>query len=125
VGLWASLKAWWARPTVDEEVLPAEKSEQMIEWTAQQVKRFGLITPAYIFAEMNRPVMFVYSQFAHFFAPFADAFLGGRAQDVGYLMEDERNLDRFLRRLEELGREEDAEDKARRQARRDARGGRR
>lgn len=124
--MWASLKEWWARPTVTDEVdLPPEKGEQMIEWTAQQVKRFGMITPAYLFAEMNRPLMFVYSQFAHFLSPFAEPYIGSKGRDIGYLLEDEHNLDKFLKRLEELGKEENAEEKRFREERKKARVARR
>jgi hypothetical protein len=118
VTVWERLKAWWAKPVSDEEDdLAPERRDELIEWTAQQAQRFGVITPAYIFAEMNRPLMFVYSQFVHFFSPFADTFLGGKAQEVGYLMQDPENLDRFLHRLEELGRAENEAEKAARQTR--------
>jgi hypothetical protein len=117
VTVWERLKAWWAKPVSDEEEdLPEQRRDALIEWTAQQARRFGLITPTYIFAEMNRPLMFVYSQFVHFLSPFADTFLGGRAQEVGYLMQDTKNLDRFLARLEELGRQENEAGQAARPA---------
>jgi hypothetical protein len=119
--LWQRFKAWWTLPESDEPDLAPERRDEIIEWTAQQVKRFGMITPAYIFADMNRPVMFVASQFVHFFSPFADSFLGGKAQEVGYLLQDPENLDKFLARLEELGRSEDAEEKKAREAKRGAR----
>jgi len=119
------LKAWWEKPvTPDDEdpELDPTRRDEMIEWTAQQAKRFGIIAPAYIFAEASRPVMFVYSQFAHFFSPFADTLLGGnRAQEVGYLMQDPKNLDKFLERLEELGLQETDRERQEREARKAAR----
>ncbi len=115
--LWQRLKEWWHQPESHEPDLAPDRRDALIEWTAQQARRFGMITPAYLFAEMNRPVMFVASQFVHFFSPFADPFLGGKAQEVGYLLQDPENLDRFLARLEELGKEEDAVDQAARAAR--------
>jgi hypothetical protein len=99
-------KAWWAKPVTNDEDLEPERRDELLDWAAHQAQRFGVIAPAYMFAEVNRPLMFVYSQFVHFFSPFADTFLGGKAQEVGYLMQDERNLDRFLQKLDELGEAE-------------------
>ena len=116
------LRAWWAKPVSPDDPdadLDPQRRDEIIEWTARQAQRFGVITPAYIFADMNRPLMFVYSQFAHFFSPFADTLFGGnRAQEVGYLLENPKNLDRFLARLEEMAHEQDSAEQAEREARR-------
>ncbi len=107
--------------TSDFDITP-ERRDEMIEWTAQQIHKRGLTTPAVFFIEMNRPISYVGSQAVHFFSPFVNAIFDSKlATEVGHLMSDRKNIDRLIDRLEELTREQEAaERKARKKAKQEA-----
>ncbi|MHB0885313.1 MAG: hypothetical protein ACYC6V_06625 [Bacillota bacterium] len=107
--------------TTDFDITP-ERRDEMIEWTAQQIHKRGLTTPAVFFIEMNRPISYVGGQAVHFFSPFVNAIFDSKlATEVGHLMSDRKNIDRLIDRLEELTREQDiAQRKARKKAKLEA-----
>ncbi len=93
--------------------------EKMIDDAARFVQRMGMITPAVLFGEALKPLSWAGSQAVHFFAPFAGTIFGlDRVDNYGFLLEDRRNVERFLCRLEDLAREEDEEKAKARQRRR-------
>ena len=92
---------------MDIDELSPERRDEMIEWTAGKLQDFGMITPAMLFAEGFRPITFLVSQAIHFVSPIGNALTGHPyLTEVGYLLQDRKNLDMFLDRLEEMAREE-------------------
>jgi len=90
------------------EPLSPQRRDEILERIAQRIKRYGLITPAVLFLEMNKPLTFIASQAVHFFSPIVGVFIAN-VEEYAYLMEDRENVDRLIRRLEELAEEEDRE----------------
>jgi len=88
----------------------AERGDrELIEEAARFVQRLGLLTPALLFGETFKPWAWIGSQALHFVAPYAGTIFGqDRVDRYGFLLEDRRNAEVFLNRLEELAREEDA-----------------
>ncbi|MHB8757669.1 MAG: hypothetical protein ACYC6V_06630 [Bacillota bacterium] len=88
------------------------------------MQRMGMIAPAVLFGEALKPLSWVGSQAVHFVAPIAGTVFGlDRVDKYGYLLEDRRNVERFLCRLEDLAREEDEEKAKARQERQHKKGG--
>ncbi len=93
---------------IDE--LSPDRRDEIIEWAADKVHEWGMITPAMLATEGFRPISFLVSQAVHFVAPVGDAVTGHPyASELGFLLQDRENLDLFMHRLEELV-EEDEED---------------
>lgn len=85
-----------------------EERDKVIEDLAQKTHRYGLTVPAMIVAESVKPLSFIVSQAVHFFSPFTDVLVGfGRSYKYGNLLEDRKNLERFITKLEFLAKEED------------------
>ena len=90
--------------------LSPERRDEMIEWVAGKIRDYGMISPAMLFAEGFRPLTFLTSQAIHFVAPVGDTLTGHPyMSEVGFLLQDRDNLDKFLDRLEEMAIEEDME----------------
>ncbi len=82
-----------------------ERRDQLIDFLAFRAFRFQMETPFVVFLEASRPLSFIASQAAHFFAPAADLLFGHPyASEAGYLMQDRANIDRLVNRIEELVR---------------------
>jgi len=63
----------------------------------------GLAVPAVFFLESSKPLSFVGSQALVFFEPFVKAFLNLSSYDrFASLMEDRKNVERLICKLEEL-----------------------
>ncbi len=91
---------------IDE--LTPERRDEMIEWMAGKVHDWGMITPAMLATEGFRPISFLVSQAVHFVAPMGDAVTGHPyASELGFLLQDRENLDRFMHRLEELSEDDE------------------
>ena len=89
------------------EITP-ERRDEIIEWLAKQVVKRGLSTPAVIFMEMSRPISFIGSQAVQFFSPFINVALNSQlSSEIALVMEDRKNIDRLLDRIEELTTEQD------------------
>jgi hypothetical protein len=86
-----------------------ERREELLDDAVGIIKRFGLITPAIFFGEMNKPLSFIASQAVHFFTPVLGAFFDeNRITEYATLLEDRGNLEMLLQKLEKAGREEGA-----------------
>lgn len=97
--------------TVPGDVSP-ERRDQLIYMVADQVVRRGLETPTAFFVEMNRPLSFIGGQALVFFAPILGVIFDQRTiEEFARLMEDRKNIDRLLDKIEELSRERDQERK--------------
>lgn len=93
------------------EVSP-ERRDQLITMVAEQVVRRGLETPATFFVEMNRPLSFIGGQALVFLAPILGAIFSQHTiEEFARLMEDRKNIDRLVDKIEELTRQRDQEQK--------------
>lgn len=115
---------------------PGEMSdEQLLDAVAGRIVQMRLGVAAVFFLESTKPLSFVGSQVLVFLQPFVEAFLTVRSyQRFAHLMEDRRNLERLIQRVEALDEElrlkekrekaerkrRQAEDKAREKAARGA-----
>ncbi|MDP2871540.1 MAG: hypothetical protein Q8P31_03290 [Bacillota bacterium] len=91
------------------EVSP-ERRDQLIKMVADQVVKRGMETPATFFVEMNRPLSFIGGQALVFFAPILGVVFNQQTiEEFARLMEDRKNVDRLLDKIEELTRERDRE----------------
>lgn len=83
-----------------------ERRDQLLDDVVEIVKRYGLITPAIFFGEMNKPLSFIGSQALHFFTPMIGAFVDeNRVTEYATLLEDRANLELLLQKLEKAAQE--------------------
>jgi hypothetical protein len=81
----------------------------LLDRIAAEVVRRGMVTPAVLFVELNRPLSFLAGQTAHVLFPFLAPLLGfGLARQLTHLLEDPVNIDRLLDRMERLAAKESA-----------------
>jgi len=97
--------------TIFVDEIEPERRDELLDKAAQLVKKYEAFTPVMIAVDGFRPVSFIASQAIHFFAPIANVVTSRPyASEVGFILQDRDNLDRFLDRLEELAKEDDDED---------------
>lgn len=93
------------------EVSP-ERRDELINKVAEQVVKRGLETPATFFVEMNRPLSFIGGQALVFIAPVLGVIFDQRTiEEFARLMEDRKNIDRLLDKIEDLSKKRDVEQK--------------
>ena len=80
--------------------LSAERREQLIGELAARIARWGLITPAILFLEVNKPFSFIGSQALLLFQPLLRPLLGNRVVEYAQLFEDRASVERLIQRLE-------------------------
>lgn len=101
-----------------EPELSPERRDEIMNWVLRQVDRWGMYTPAILIAEGFRPMNYIFGQMAHFAAPYAHILgMGKLGDEVGFLLEDQANIDEFIRRVEEMGRADAERAAAERKAR--------
>jgi len=83
--------------------LSAERREQLIGELAARIAHWGLITPAILFLEVNRPFSFIGSQALLFFQPLLSPLLGNKVVEYAQLFEDRASVELLLQRLEKGG----------------------
>lgn len=83
--------------------LSAERREQLIGELTARIARWGLITPAILFLEVNRPFSFIGSQALLFFQPLLSPLLGNKVVEYVQLFEDRTSVERLLQHLEKGG----------------------
>lgn len=89
-----------------KEITP-ERREELLDEVVNVIRRYGLITPAIFFGEMNKPLSFIGSQALHFFTPVIGAFVDeARVTEYATLLEDRNNLEYLLQKLEKAAQEE-------------------
>jgi hypothetical protein len=77
--------------------------DELLEAVAGRVVRMGLAVPSVFFLESTKPLSFVGSQALVFLEPFVQAFLTIRHyQQFTRLMEDRRNVEKLIQRVEAL-----------------------
>lgn len=87
----------WEEPISDEE------RDRVLEKIANQVVGRGLETPAILFLEMHKPLTFMASQGLVVTSPLLAPLIGfERVHTVSRLLEDRNNVERLIRRIEDL-----------------------
>ncbi len=82
---------------------PPLDRDELIDTVARRVVGAGLEVPAVFFLEMNKPLAFISGQALLIGAPVLAPFFGlHRTNDFAGLMSDRQNVERLLRRIEEL-----------------------
>lgn len=100
-----------------------DPDEALLASVAGRVVRMGLAVPAVFFLESTKPLSFVGSQALVFLEPFVKAFLNLASYDrFTAMMEDRRNVERLIRKIEELEDERARKEKEEKVARRAAKG---
>lgn len=89
----------------DVELTP-ERRDALIDQVAGQIVRRRMETPAILFLEMNKPVSFIASQGMVALSPFVAPFVGFQnVRLASRLFEDRQNVERLIRRIEDLAAE--------------------
>jgi hypothetical protein len=88
-------------PTPEEEA-----DRKLIDAVAGRVVRMGLAVPAIFLLESTKPLSYVGSQVLVFLEPFVKSILTVASYDrFVTLLEDRRNVEKLLRRIEDLDEE--------------------
>lgn len=88
------------------EVLTAKRRDELIDWFVDQCAKRGLIAPAIMFLEVNRPMTFIASSGVTFLAPILGAALKpNMMEEIAALLEDRKNIDLIIGRLEKASEE--------------------
>ncbi len=92
-----------------DEELTLEEEEEIIEWTAKELFKYGMETAAILFLESYKPVSRLgTSMGTMFFAPLLPLFGDNtaiRSQKVMKLFQEDKNVERLIKRLEEIANE--------------------
>ncbi len=104
----------------DPPVDPAD--EELLQKIAVMVVRRGLAVPAVFFLESTKPLSFLGSQALVFLEPFVKSFLNIASYDrFVSMMEDRKNIEKLITRIEDLDEEARVEEKRRGKAEKEAR----
>ena len=77
--------------------------DPFVERVAHLIARWGLVTPAIVFLEANKPLSFVGSQALLMFQPITDSFVARElSMDLATLLADRDRLESLLARLETM-----------------------
>lgn len=102
-----------------------DSDEALLRAVAERVVRMGLAVPAIFFLESTKPLSFVGSQALVFLEPFVKAFLNLKTYDrFTALLEDRANVERLIRKVEELEDERARAEREAKKARKEAKGAR-
>ena len=83
--------------------LSEQERDELIEKIAQNIHRRGLDTPAILFLEMHKPLSFFVSQTLIVTSPLIAPLVGfGGVSAASRLLENRENVERLIRRIEEL-----------------------
>ena len=89
--------------------LSPEERDRLLDRVALEVTRRGLETPAILALELHRPLPFLAQQFTVLCQPMLAPLVGwGTLDNLIRLLDDPRNLDRLLNRIEEQASLRDA-----------------
>ena len=96
----------WSMRGAKEETKGKERSEILDRFARKVVER-RLSAPAILFLESTKPLSFLGNQTMVFFQPIVQSIFTFKSyDDIMALLEDRENVERLLRRIEELEAEE-------------------
>ena len=85
-------------------MLSVRRREELIEGFVRRVNEWGMVMPTILFLEAHKPLSFLASQFLLLSQPTLEPFLGGVVREYALLLEDRKNVETILSRLEGLRR---------------------
>lgn len=86
-----------------DDELTDERRDELIDKLAGKVVKYGMSIPAVLFLEMHKPFAFLASQTAILASGFLAPFVGiQNVQEYSKLMETRDNVERLIRRIENL-----------------------
>lgn len=89
-----------------DEPLTDEQKAAITDKIATQVVSRGMASPAILFLEMHKPIARIAMNSALIFSPFIIPFVGfSPFNDYSQFLEDRENVERLIRRIEELNGE--------------------
>ncbi len=98
----------------DVEVTPKDE-EEFIEKVAQKIHEYEMETAAILLLESSKPLVWIGGEMGRFFiSPFVPVISdkwGVTSEKFFLIFEKRENIEKLLKRLEELTREEDAKNK--------------
>jgi hypothetical protein len=101
----------------------SDPDEALLTGIASRIVKMGLAVPAVFFLESSKPLSFIGSQALVFLEPFVKAFLNLKSYDrFTALMEDRKNVERLIQRVEQLEEERAQAERREKAARRAAKG---
>jgi hypothetical protein len=81
--------------------LDVQRRQQLIDRVACRIANMGLITPALLFLEMNKPLAFIGAQTLLVAQPFLDIGLNrADVSDLASILEDRAGVEELIDRLE-------------------------
>lgn len=108
-----SLKDAFALPPEGEKPKLTPRQQEILDKLAQKVVVWKMTVPAIMFLETAKPLSYVGSQAMVFFEPMVKAvFNVAEYDEVRILMEDRRNVEELLTRIERFDREAVEKEKA-------------
>ena len=100
---------------LDEEITQ-EDVDEIIEWAAKQFFRYGMETAAILFLESYKPISRLGASMGTvFFTPLLPIFgdnTAMRSEKVLRIFQEEKNVERLIKRLEEIAAEEQIKNKS-------------
>jgi len=89
----------------DEESMTPEEENKFIEKAAKTIVDRGFGFPAEVLLESSKPFTYIGEQFFYFFSPFLGVFnFEGTGQRYKNFFTKPENIDRLLKRIQELSR---------------------
>lgn len=90
------------------ESLSEEDIQKVADDIANAVVKRGVVAPAIMFLEMNKPLSFIASQGLIITMPFLAPFIGAdKTGRYSRFFKDSENVERLIQRIEELAEEQD------------------
>jgi len=101
-----SLKDAFALHPEGEKPQLTEKQSELLDKLAQKVVSYRMTVPAIMFLETAKPLSYIGSQTMVFFEPMVKAVFNiAEYDDIRIMMEDRRNVEELLVRIERFDRE--------------------
>ena len=99
-----------------DEDITEEEVDEIIEWTAKQFLKYGMETAAILFLESYKPISRLGASMGTvFFTPLLPIFgdnTAMRSEKVLRIFQEEKNVERLIKRLEEIASEEQNKSKS-------------
>lgn len=107
----------------DVEVTPEEETE-LIEQVARKIHEYQMETPAILLLESSKPLVWIGGEMGRFFitpfVPIISDKWGVKSEKFFLIFEKRENVERLLKRLEQLALEDDEKKRAAKKAAREA-----
>ena len=108
-----SLKDAFALHSEGEKPKLTEKQSELLDKLAQKVVSYRMTVPAIMFLETAKPLSYIGSQTMVFFEPMVKAVFNiAEYDEIRIMMEDRRNVEELLIRIERFDREASEKEKA-------------